>query len=272
MSDVLPFRADMRPAAREEPPLWSRGLNLADDKASTSSLQPTAKRVPLTTYFLADEESMEASSTASHGHAQPKRQPKDSTYGVQSLGDTIGTSHGVDQINDDEHDLPGNWRGTKRRRGGLLHEASSSIDSRPNMLHSEYPSPPKTGRESPPSQQPSVQDNGPAAGRPLTPTYLASPGLGSSCPSSPKSMSIQSFQQSDSESIADEAANNAILSSGEEDVELATEVVDSAPQLIMPSIRMPSRRPFTEKGKNMGRLKVLIAGEAGKFVSALLRL
>jgi hypothetical protein len=28
---------------------------------------------------------------------------------------------------------------------------------------------------------------------------------------------------------------------------------------------MPSRRPFTERGKNMGRLKVLIAGDSGMY-------
>jgi hypothetical protein len=37
----------------------------------------------------------------------------------------------------------------------------------------------------------------------------------------------------------------------------------SAPQLIMPSIKMPSRRPFTDEGKRMGRLKVLVAGDSG---------
>uniref|UniRef100_L7IUR4 Septin-type G domain-containing protein n=1 Tax=Pyricularia oryzae (strain P131) TaxID=1143193 RepID=L7IUR4_PYRO1 len=35
----------------------------------------------------------------------------------------------------------------------------------------------------------------------------------------------------------------------------------TAPQLVMPSIKMPSRRPFTDEGKAIGRLKVLIAGE-----------
>ena len=46
----------------------------------------------------------------------------------------------------------------------------------------------------------------------------------------------------------------------------------SAPQLVMPSIKMPSRRPFTEVGKSMGRLKVLVAGDTGKlseFASSL---
>jgi hypothetical protein len=35
------------------------------------------------------------------------------------------------------------------------------------------------------------------------------------------------------------------------------------PQLIMPQIVIPSRRPFTEKGKRIGRLKMLIAGDSG---------
>lgn len=37
----------------------------------------------------------------------------------------------------------------------------------------------------------------------------------------------------------------------------------SAPQLIMPTIRMPSRRPFTDRGKGISRLKILIAGDSG---------
>jgi hypothetical protein len=39
---------------------------------------------------------------------------------------------------------------------------------------------------------------------------------------------------------------------------------DSVPQLIMPSIKMPSRRPFTENGKGIGRFKVLVAGATGE--------
>jgi hypothetical protein len=45
----------------------------------------------------------------------------------------------------------------------------------------------------------------------------------------------------------------------------------SAPQLIMPSIKMPSRRPFTETGKAMGRLKVLIAGDSGVGKTSLIK-
>lgn len=45
----------------------------------------------------------------------------------------------------------------------------------------------------------------------------------------------------------------------------------SAPQLIMPSIKMPSRRPFTEAGKNMGRLKIMVAGDTGTGKTSLIK-
>lgn len=67
----------------------------------------------------------------------------------------------------------------------------------------------------------------------------------------------------------DDAASQAIISSGDEEREMESTMMDSgsAPQLVMPSIKMPSRRPFTETGKNMGRLKVLIAGDSGKSIT-----
>lgn len=102
--------------------------------------------------------------------------------------------------------------------------------------------------------------------QPLTPLFLASPADGSSLPSSPKSTSTRSFKQLDEESALDETGSQAITSGGEDDLflEMPSEIQDSAPQLIMPSIKMPSRRPFTQRGKEMGRFKVLIAGGTGK--------
>lgn len=37
--------------------------------------------------------------------------------------------------------------------------------------------------------------------------------------------------------------------------------VDS--ELVMPTITVPARRPFTDEGKSLGRLKLLIAGNSG---------
>ncbi|KAL0473864.1 Septin domain-containing protein [Neurospora intermedia] len=54
---------------------------------------------------------------------------------------------------------------------------------------------------------------------------------------------------------------------------LESSMMDSGsdPQLIMPSIKMPSRRPFTDQGKSMGRLKVLIAGDSGVGKTSLIK-
>ncbi|KAI5808518.1 Septin-domain-containing protein, partial [Peziza echinospora] len=43
------------------------------------------------------------------------------------------------------------------------------------------------------------------------------------------------------------------------------------PQFIMPTIRMPSRRPFTDRGKRVGRLKILIAGDSGIGKTSLIK-
>ncbi|KAI0180835.1 Septin-domain-containing protein [Hypoxylon sp. FL1284] len=45
----------------------------------------------------------------------------------------------------------------------------------------------------------------------------------------------------------------------------------AAPQLVMPSLKMPSRRPFTETGKSLGRLKVLFAGDSGVGKTSMIK-
>jgi hypothetical protein len=73
--------------------------------------------------------------------------------------------------------------------------------------------------------------------------------------------------------VIDETGSQVITSSGEEedDVETQQGASMSFPQLVMPSIQMPTRRPFTTKGKNMGKLKVLVAGQAGIGKTSLIR-
>jgi hypothetical protein len=106
----------------------------------------------------------------------------------------------------------------------------------------------------------------------VTPSPLPSqPSL----PNSPKSISSRSIQKSDDEHISDGASSQAIASSeeGEEDgeAEPSALVQDSQPELIMPSIKMPSRRPFTERGQRLGRFKILVAGRKGKFCTHFFR-
>lgn len=91
--------------------------------------------------------------------------------------------------------------------------------------------------------------------QPITPLMLATPG-------SPSAIS-DSMSASFSEDIASQALS---MSQDLEPME-ASEMMDSgsAPQLVMPSIKMPSRRPFTDGGKRIGRLKVLVAGDSGAY-------
>lgn len=86
-----------------------------------------------------------------------------------------------------------------------------------------------------------------------------------SLPSSPKSTSSRSCTKSDDDLTQDDTESQAVASSedDDQDEEIQPDVQDSAPQLIMPSIRMPSRRPFTERGKRIGRFKILVAGSKG---------
>lgn len=119
--------------------------------------------------------------------------------------------------------------------------------------------------------------------RPVTPSNLPSRDV--SLSGSPKSLpSRQSHSKSGSASDdelltnADETGSQAVLSSGDEDdneagvgkgggaellQSLGGGIQDSQPELIMPSIKMPSRRPFTSRGKRLGRFKIMVAGRKG---------
>ncbi|KAE8375901.1 hypothetical protein BDV26DRAFT_294609 [Aspergillus bertholletiae] len=110
--------------------------------------------------------------------------------------------------------------------------------------------------------------------RPLTPSNLSNPDDPTcSLPSSPKSFSNQSLRHLDDISITDDISSE-VVASGEEDNDFPTPsniCLDGASQLVMPSIRMPSRRPFTDRGKSLGRLKVLLAGSSGTGKTSLIK-
>lgn len=106
-----------------------------------------------------------------------------------------------------------------------------------------------------------------AMSRPLTPLTLGIPDDPSSLPSSPKSISNQSLRPLDDISITDEINSQAIGSEDEDEMLHGSPFLapGGASQLIMPSIKMPSRPPFTERGKAIGRFKVLLAGASGRL-------
>ena len=224
------------------------------DAAGLASTAGFAHNIP-TSFRIANEDELENSSAKASGPCS------DSTFGVRSLKETIyeasqpvGTEdHGEEDNEDVGEGHEGRRRSTLRPRPNVQTRDSS----RGSLEHA----PVNTGDSSPfnPSQ---ADHTGPSMSQSFA--SLSSQAPLSSMPSSPKSFSNRSFRPSDEDSM-DEGGSQAIASSEDGDVEPQSQssMQDSSPQLIMPSIKMPSRRPFTERGKALGRLKVLIAGDSG---------
>lgn len=124
---------------------------------------------------------------------------------------------------------------------------------------------------------------------PLTPVYAQSPslvGYGAEAVSPSRSTSLHSFQleASDNDSDREEESTSQAIASGSDDDD---EEVDATPmegmqhqhnslddgnlQLVMPSVTMPQRRPFTERGRQLGKLKILLAGASGCGKSSLVK-
>lgn len=208
-------------------------------------------------FFIASEDMVETASSDSINELN------ESSFGVQSLQETVCSEElGDDKTDSHSHDH-GNHEG--RRRSTLKSVArtqENSSESNDIMLHHQTKdtvAPRSTlGYASPPSVSESLKS-----------VSQNSQLQGPSLPDSPKSSSTNSFRPFDEESL-DETGSQAIISSGEDDIDLPSEIQDSSPQLIMPSIKMPSRRPFTQRGKEMGRLKIMIAGDSGKQSRACL--
>ncbi|GIJ85408.1 hypothetical protein Asppvi_004265 [Aspergillus pseudoviridinutans] len=202
---------------------------------------------------------------------------KECMYGVQSLEDSVqeATRSSSQNIFD-------------RSTGDRLSSGSAVADLRPDISLdiNENGSEDENGVDAPPlgrrrstirqfdtlrtevSLQPPSDR---ASSRPLTPLNPDEP---SSLPSSPKSVSNQSMKHLDDISITDDLSSHAVGSEDEGNdarEEPNSAGFDSTSQLIMPSIRMPSRRPFTDRGKTMGRFKVLIAGACGSGKTSLIK-
>ena len=183
--------------------------------------------------------------------------PQDSMYGIRSVNSTASDGS------------------TKLRRDGPsidTMQLTESSDSNPPM------SAQASGRDSAVQRIPPPVMNLTTSGL-LTPQHLYSPNLDTdSAPiSSPKSVSLRSLRLSDDEYAGEDSASQAVTSGGEEededthngngDMSRHDEIDGSLSQLelVMPSIRMPSRRPFTERGRRVGKLKIMVSGSAGTF-------
>lgn len=199
---------------------------------------------------------MEQSLAASQSTLSVGKQ-RDSTYGVQSLADTLEAAFGTESSTAGRKVETCNSVGSHDRHTARSGSHSSSVDS------AKSPESPLAS----PIRKLKRKLSGRTTSTPLTPLNVDAPSPipTPAIPSTPTSVSLHSLKLSDEDSALDEIGSQVITSSGEDegDVETQQGASNSFPQLVMPSIQMPTRRPFTTKGKNMGKLKVLVAGQTG---------
>lgn len=223
-------------------------------KASSSFDQSPPRISSPATFFL--------SRSSSHDPHDPHdvEPAQDTMYGVQSLDDAILQASGAHPGCDaDVEPAQGHWRLSPNLASHDNDDTDiqqrSDIQQRFDLL---------TLKSDSSSIQPPPSDS--ELSRPLSPLNLSNPGDMPSLPSSPKSLSSHSVRPLDDISFADDQSQ--VLAPDENEThEMPVMGSDSMPQLIMPSLRMPSRRPFTDRGKAMGRLKVVIAGASGEYNS-----
>jgi septin family protein len=242
----------MRPVVGSEPlPARSRKSSVHDLRGSGpgSSSAAAANADSQMTFFLADESTME-NSIARSQEEQSKRTVEDSNYGIQSF-----------QMEEEDTAIEDKEGGedtiASKITPGDLNRRESNVTNRSQSSNTTLKTTFVSARQLP------HKLSNPTLSQPLTPVYPDSSAPESSLPS-PLSFSLRSFKNSDSDSLLESSdGQNMLLSAdGEYDSELASPDA-SDPQLIMPSIMMPSRRPFTDRGKAMGKIKVLIAGDSG---------
>ncbi|KAG8526801.1 uncharacterized protein KY384_008230 [Bacidia gigantensis] len=231
----------------------------------SSSANPTPLSNTPTSFRLAtgDQLLKEGSIAKEHG--------ENSTYGVQSLQDaTRETSPDMsDQRHPVDYDGPGSKSDVVEGHSmlsTLKPQAKSRQSSVVSQDTSQEPSA-ETGNSSP--SHPHLQLHTSSLAPSLTSLSLDSQAPLSSLASSPKTDSSRSLRPSDED--LDEGGSQAIASSSEDEALRVADLQDSAPQLIMPSIKMPSRRPFTDRGLAMGRLKILLAGNSGVGKTSLIK-
>lgn len=269
----------------------ARKGSVVNTAANASSSGPT-------TFFLKTEREMEK--TVQRGRkpsrgTMPTRQERetplvtasisDSTFGVQSLEETINaafssdsdlsrtSSHTTDQSPSGSKDGEAPI-GRKRRAGNPVHPKIRSAGQR--IISSDYsPKPahvaasPVSARSAespfPTSSLTRVSTASSGLNQPYTPVKM-SPHPQYATPSPIRSASSRSFRLSDEEArSSDETGSQAVLSSNEDG-----EDFERTPQLVMPSLAMPTRRPFTEHGRSMGRLKVMVIGARGVGKTSLI--
>ncbi|KAI4617499.1 hypothetical protein J4E80_005702 [Alternaria sp. BMP 0032] len=229
-------------------------------KSSVDHPTAPSSNVP-TTFVMKRVGDLEHTMAPPHSATAPAKQ-QDSTFGVQSLADTLEAAFGPEGT-DPEKASKTQHHGAKSSRS---ESHSSSTDSVTPPDKSRITSVRKLRRNY------TKNDTITHFKLPAASVDIPSPLPTSAMGSTPRSASITSLKLSDEEFAMDDAASQAVVSSGEEEeqVEMQQDMA-SFPQLVMPEMQMPTRRPFTTRGKAMGKLRVMVAGETGVGKSSLIR-
>lgn len=253
-----------------------------------------AERIPDTSTDLHTEQEHEAPE-----EDDGQQEMDHSTYGVHSLAETIAFESG-DEGNDGDHmptpatdsavsSTPSSSNvaiGKRRRPGNPVHPKILATGQR--IISSEHSPAPKTRPQQTRTSTaiPSLKER--MRTMSIDSTHLASSQASSLIltPDIPPGSAVRagsprSLRLSDDESLTfDDSASQAVFSSsGEEDedlenqLELGTDVpVGSAgPQFVMPSLPLPTRRPFTERGSQIGSFRILVAGRKDVGKSSLIQ-
>nr|POF15440.1 hypothetical protein CFP56_71936 [Quercus suber] len=213
----------------------------------------------------------------------------ESSFGVQSLEDTmnpslmLGTSlsrvdsYGSEVSSDAAGEGP-LLTSKKRKAGNPVHPKIAATGQR--ILSSEYI---HTSSAASPSSLRSAESplrlhmrRGSASSvnysQPISPLRM-SPRPESVRTGTPRSGSAKSFRSSGEESRTVDDTTGQAADPVDADGNGTAAQIDSAsmPQLVMPSIAMPTRKPFTEKGKQMGKLRVMVVGPRGVGKTSLIQ-
>ena len=226
-------------------PTPSRKHSFADPEVTTPTPLP-GNGTP-TTFFITTGSMLDASGSTAVGTGA------ESSFGVRSLESTTDALNYDDRNSGQKGSIHGTDTENQSESKGIIYNKMDSVsDNLSQVSASSSPdlSPRRGERRRPWPENRALH---------RISTILPSPAQTSSLSNSPKSMSTRSL----SEDSLEDGASQAIVSSGDEDTDPQQPSSGNPLQLIMPSIMMPSRRPFTDRGKSMGRLKVLIAGASG---------
>ncbi|QIW97239.1 hypothetical protein AMS68_002757 [Peltaster fructicola] len=226
------------------------------------------------TFFLRTEaeldKSVQESDDKEHG-LEPST--ADTSYGVQSLEDTMNdipdTMSSLVQISSNEG-MTGNsvLAGRKRKPGNPVHPKIFATGQR--IVSSERSSSP-SGPQSVSPLRSRTRRTSLGSGAHFTPLNM-SPHPSATAHGTP---SVKSFRLSDEEaSVVSDSGSQVIQSSSSDDdveVRIPPAMLSPPPQLVMPSISMPQRRPFTQRGRNMGQMRVMTVGGSGLGKTSLIR-